>query len=218
MSASIGTDAKLDAPAYHRNIEPISAVFRDLLASRSGHALEVGCGSGQHAATFAGTFPDFEWWPGDPDPTRAASATAWGQAAGNINLHPGFVFDALTPSWPLGGAGQAPENVDLIYNFNVIHIAPWPVAEAIIGGAGRHLSPEGLLVFYGPFKLDGRHTAESNLRFDESLRGQDASWGIRDLGDVINVAERNGLRLMDRVTMPANNFTVVFAREDTGDA
>jgi hypothetical protein len=79
-------------------------------------------------------------------------------------------------------------------------------------GAGRVLSPGGLLLTYGPYRIGGRHTAPSNESFDAWLRERDPSWGVRDLEAVIEEAERNGLAFAEKVAMPANNFTLLFRR------
>ena len=55
-------------------------------------------------------------------------------------------------------------------------------------------------------------TAPSNLAFDESLKSRDPAWGIRDLADVTALAEAHGLKLAERIAMPANNLIVVFER------
>ncbi len=72
----------------------------------------------------------------------------------------------------------------------------------------------GILYLYGPYRIDGRHTAPSNEEFDANLRGQNAAWGIRDLGDVTALAARHGLTLAETVPMPANNLSVIFRRAE----
>ena len=67
-----------------------------------------------------------------------------------------------------------------------------------------------MLYLYGPFKRGGRHTAESNQRFDERLRGEDPRWGVRDLDDVIALATSAGFDAPQVVPMPANNLSLVF--------
>ena len=81
-----------------------------------------------------------------------------------------------------------------------------------MAGAGRVLPPRGVLYLYGPFKEDGRHTAPSNAAFDASLRAHNPDWGVRDLGEIADLARRNGLEFLARVPMPANNLSVVFRR------
>jgi hypothetical protein len=63
------------------------------------------------------------------------------------------------------------------------------------------------------FKENGVHTAPSNAAFDASLRARDPQWGVRDVGAVAALAERNGLALVERVAMPANNLSLVFQRQ-----
>ena len=99
-----------------------------------------------------------------------------------------------------------------VVNINMIHIAPWAACEALMAGAAHLLSPGDPLYLYGPFKRDGEHTAPSNAAFDARLLSEDASWGVRDLGDVERAANQAGLQLEEVVAMPANNFSVVFRR------
>jgi hypothetical protein len=79
-------------------------------------------------------------------------------------------------------------------------------------GAGELLPPGGVLVTYGPYRRDGRHTAPSNEAFDASLKERDPRWGVRDLEDVAATAKAAGLALEEIVPMPANNFTLVFRK------
>ena len=106
-------------------------------------------------------------------------------------------------------AGRA---ADAIVCNNIIHISPWAVTEGLMRGASRVLRSGGILFLYGPYKIDGRHTAPSNEEFDVSLRSRNAEWGIRDLDDVTALAAGHGLALVETVPMPANNFSVVFRR------
>jgi hypothetical protein len=80
-------------------------------------------------------------------------------------------------------------------------------------GAGRLLHPGGLLYLYGPYRLDGRHTAPSNAAFDADLRARNPGWGVRDLEAVAAEAETNGLALDRDIPMPANNLSLLFVRQ-----
>ena len=89
---------------------------------------------------------------------------------------------------------------------NVIHIAPWAVAEGLFAGAARHLAAGGRLFLYGPFQRDGVHNAPSNAAFDESLRSRNPEWGVRDTADLRTLARRRtGCRFVELVEMPSNN-------------
>jgi hypothetical protein len=107
---------------------------------------------------------------------------------------------------------SGPGPLAAVFCANVVHIAPWPVAEGLIGGSARHLRPDGRLILYGPFKRDGRHTAVSNAVFDTSLRAANADWGVRDVGEIEQLASRVGLALTETVEMPANNLMLCFVR------
>ena len=69
-----------------------------------------------------------------------------------------------------------------------------------------------MLVLYGPFKIDGEHTAPSNAAFDADLRRRDPSWGVRDRTEVVGEAAQRGLTLRACEAMPANNMTLGFER------
>jgi hypothetical protein len=79
-------------------------------------------------------------------------------------------------------------------------------------GAAALLPAGGVLFLYGPYRREGRHTAPSNEAFDADLRARHPQWGVRDLEAVAAQADRRGLALREVVPMPANNFSVVFAR------
>ena len=77
-------------------------------------------------------------------------------------------------------------------------------------GAGAMLKAGAPLITYGPYRIDGAHTAESNARFDASLRGRDPAWGLRDVEAVLAMASNSGLALEEQTAMPANNLMLVF--------
>ncbi|GIK79391.1 MAG: DUF938 domain-containing protein [Pseudorhodoplanes sp.] len=209
----IEAEGRLDAPAFHRNHEPIWAVLAPYLADARGHVLEAGSGTGQHVVTFAKKSPQLVWWPSDYEARHLRSIEAWRAQAGCDNVRPARFIDLAAPGWGLGDA-DTDELHDLtaIFCANVIHISPWPVAEGLFAQAYGRLRPDGRLFLYGPFKRDGEHTAPSNTAFDASLRAQDPQWGIRDLADVAALAKASGLALEKTEPMPANNLTLVFVR------
>jgi len=91
---------------------------------------------------------------------------------------------------------------------NMIHIAPWSAAEALMRGAGRALPAGGVLFLYGPYRRAGRHTAPSNEAFDRDLRQRNPKWGVRDLEQVAELAAGSGLNLSRIIEMPANNLSL----------
>jgi hypothetical protein len=128
-------------------------------------------------------------------------------------------IDLSDPAWcPELHDGSGPGPLLAVFCANVIHIAPWRVAEGLFAGAGRYLRADGRLFLYGPFKRDGKHTALSNAVFDTSLRERDAEWGVRDIVEVEKLADGVGLVLVETVEMPANNLILAFGRSKKGDS
>ena len=194
----------LHAAATDRNREPILEVLRRVLPP-TGLVLEIASGTGQHVAFFARALPALRWQPSDPAPAHRESIGAWVAAAAAGNVAAPLALDVEGWPWPVTGA-------DAILNINLIHIAPWSATEALLRGAARLLPPAGPLFLYGPFKRNGQHTADSNQRFDERLRGDDPRWGVRDVTEVEAVATSAGFGPPDVVTMPANNLSLIFRR------
>lgn len=81
-----------------------------------------------------------------------------------------------------------------------------------MAGAARILGPGAPLYLYGPYRVNGEHTAPSNADFDQVLRSRNPEWGVRDLDEVVALAAANGFTLERTVAMPANNLSVVFRR------
>jgi SAM-dependent methyltransferase len=195
---------KQEWPAPERNKQPILEVLRRVLPQR-GLVLEIASGSGQHAAFFARELPGLSWQPSDLDDENLASIAAWVAESGCANLRAPLRLDVTQADWSIA-------EVDAVFNANMIHIAPWECCEGLVRGVGRSLRDGGVFVLYGPFRLAGAHTSESNQRFDEGLRARDARWGVRDAETVIALAAEQGLVFVERVAMPANNQILVLRR------
>lgn len=196
------------SPAAERNQHAILDTLRRVLPPR-GHALEVASGTGQHAECFAQGLPGWTWQPTDLNPDMLpAMATRLAQAA-LTNVHPPLRLDVLAPPWT-----DRQPMFDALFCANMLHISPWATCAGLMRLAARHLAPGGVLVVYGPFLEVGVPTSPGNLAFDQSLRAQDPTWGVRHLNDVTEHAQRAGLRGPQRHAMPANNLLLVWAQPD----
>ncbi len=213
-------DSRQFAPATQRNREPILAVLLDVLPP-GGTVLEISSGTGEHAVFFAPQAVPRPWVPSDPNPVARASIVAWREHYPAANLYPPIALDVHDPVWPteqhplpeaLQGLDLMQHPIRAIVNINMIHIAPWSACLGLMAGAERLLPPDGILYLYGPFKQAGQHTAPSNATFDTSLQLQNPEWGVRNLEDVVAVAQTHHLTLMKTVSMPANNLSVIFRR------
>lgn len=193
------------APAAERNKTPILEVLREQLPA-DGLALEVACGTGQHADHFSAALPGLQWQPSDPDAAAVATTAARVAAANRQNLRPPLRLDVHDQPWPVA-------SFDALLCINLLHIAPWTATEALFSGAAAGLTARGVVVVYGPFRRSGEHTAPGNVAFDRQLRERNAAWGVRDIDAVDAVARGSGFYLTVIQPMPANNFCLVWRRE-----
>lgn len=197
--------------APERNKQPILDVLKRTLPARDSSTtnatksklLEIASGSGQHAVFFATQFPGWTWQPSDIDPDNLASIAAWVSETALPNLLPPIRLDVCDADWNV-------PRLNAVYCANMIHIAPWECCVGLIRGAGKYLAPNGHLIVYGPFRIHGEHTSESNATFDASLKSRNPAWGVRDLEAVSELAAQSGFTLTERIAMPANNQTLVF--------
>ena len=184
------------------NKEPILGVLRPLLTSRH-RVLEIGSGTGQHAAYFAAALPQLGWQTSDVVDNHPSIA-AWIDGVGNARAP--LVLDVDAGDWPT-------ETFEAVFSANTAHIMSWPSVENMFRGVARVLSPGGVFALYGPFNYDGAYTSEGNERFDHQLRTSGGGMGIRDSEAVIALAASAGMTLIADHDMPANNRILVFARD-----
>jgi SAM-dependent methyltransferase len=189
--------------ACERNKDPILDVLRVAFADRS-KVLEIGSGTGQHAAHFARHLPRLLWQPSDR-PENIAGIAAWRRDAAAPNLLAPIVLDIDDATWPDAGA-------DAVFTANTLHIVSWLHVQRLFERVGVLLPEAGALAVYGPFNYGGVHTAQSNARFDVMLRSRDPLSGIRDFEKVDELARENGMALVKDYAMPANNRTVVWRK------
>ena len=194
------------SPAADRNKQPIFDTLRRLL-SPSATVLEIASGTGQHAQHFASVCPSWVWQPTDASDAAALHAIDM-RCRGLSNVLPALRLDVLAPPWPVERA-----RYNAVYCANMLHISPWPTCAALMKGAASHLAAGGLLLLYGPFRIDGVATAPSNEAFDADLKARNPEWGLRSLADVKREAAARGLALQEVIALPANNLLVSFTPE-----
>jgi SAM-dependent methyltransferase len=195
---------KLHIAPAERNRGPILAVLRELLPERA-RAIEIGSGTGQHAAYFTAEWAGLTWQPTDASTTGLASVAAYRAESDATRLLEPLALDVTRDALP-------PGPWDAVFAANVIHIAPWEVSRALLREAAGALGPGGLLILYGPFRFSGAFTAQSNADFDARLRGSDPAWGVRDLDDLSREASPLGFARPRTFALPANNHVVAFRR------
>jgi Protein of unknown function (DUF938) len=199
-------DGKWSIPAAERNKDPILGVLARVLPSR-GLVLEVASGTGQHVMHFAEALSDLTWQPSDPDAELRESIALRIQEERRANVNWPIDLDVTKLPWPL-------QTADAVLAINLIHVAPWPATLALFEGAKALLSTQDVLFLYGPYRRFGRHTSQSNARFDLDLRTHNPEWGLRDLEAVSDLATDTGFILAETVQMPANNFSLILRRRE----
>ena len=197
-------DGRLASPSAQRNREAIAEVLAEVLP-HSGLVLEVGSGTGEHAVHFARVMPHLIWQPSERDNDCLRSISAWEAVEAQANVRQPLYLDVTDAQWPVMAA-------DAVICINMIHIAPWSVAQALLRGASRILPSGGLLCLYGPYRVAGKHTSASNRAFDTHLRAINSEWGVRDLDAVSNEARAFNVELERIFQMPANNLIAILRK------
>ena len=193
---------KPSSEACERNREPILAILRRVFADRR-HVLEIGSGTGQHAAYFAPALPHLTWQPSD----RAEylpGIRLWREEAQTPGLAEPIELDVDRPFPSL--------KADAVFSANTCHIMSWPQVERMFAAVGALLPAAGVLALYGPFHYGGKPTSPSNAEFDAWLRSRDPASGVRNFEEVRALAFRHGLALEEDNAMPANNRLLVFRK------
>jgi anion-transporting ArsA/GET3 family ATPase len=181
--------------ASERNRDPILAILKRVLRDRK-RVLEIGSGTGQHAAYFAPELPHLVWQASDVA-ENLPGIREWVSAPAPLELD-------VDKEWPV-------LDVDAAYSANTCHIMSWPQVERMFEQIGKIRSLRTFCL-YGPFNYGGKHTSESNARFDAMLRGRDPASGLRDFESINALAEAAGLTLQEDNAMPANNRLLVFGQ------
>lgn len=200
---------KQHAPSYERNKDAILAVLREVLPE-SGTVLEVGSGTGQHAAYFAAHLPHLMWQPTDLL-ENLPSIRAWRAAAGVPNLREPVELDLWARCWPV-------KRADAVVCINTVHIVAWEAVVNLVAGVGRLLAPGGVFYVYGAYRYADRPLEPSNEDFDRWLKARDPRSGVRDF-DAVNVLARDaGLVLRGDRAMPANNRSIWWTKGRGGES
>lgn len=195
--------------AGNRNRDPILSVFQDIFP-KSGAVLELASGAGNHVNYFAPHFRSLSFQPSDYDDEVFDSIMKKRAEAGNANILDPIKIDLTDPAtWP----SASDRLYEAIFVVNLFQVAPVSICDGIAQVAERVLTKEGFVAIYGPFKVDGDYTTESNAAFDqEILAPKVAAWGLKDVRDLESAAGKHNIALKKIVDMPANNFILLFGR------
>ncbi len=202
-------DNRLFFSATQRNRDCIGDVLSRII--KKGSVLEIGSGSGEHGVVFQKRFPGIIWQTSDPELMHRKSISSWIEYEElNKKMPQPLTLDVEIIPWeiPL----KLASSLQGIVNINMIHVAKWTSTVALFRESAKLLKNEQFLVLYGPFKIDNKHTSQSNYFFDNSLKMQNKLWGIRNLEEVTDEAKKNGFIQEEMIRMPANNFSIVYKK------
>jgi len=184
-----------------RNGVPILSVLRNEFAN-SMKVLEIGSGTGQHAAQFAKELPFLQWQTSDRNDNHDG-IRAWVNDSELANLLPPVSLDVLTSNVPAASC-------DAVFSSNTAHIMSIEAVQKLFEIVGNALTARGVFCLYGPFRQGGEFNTPSNAAFHKTLRLRSPEMGIRHLESLDDYARDNNMARVRLYAMPANNHIAVW--------
>jgi Protein of unknown function (DUF938) len=135
-------------PGWEHDRDALLAVLAKELRAPAT-VLEVGAGTGQHAAYFAANMPSIMWIPSEVDSNLVDSIAAWRMEAALPNLRSPLTVDTRESDW-------GTTVVSAIVAIDFVTSAPWPATVGLFGGAAKTLFPGGDLLVSGTI-ADDKH-------------------------------------------------------------
>ena len=200
---NIEGDGRLIAQSAVRNAEPIVELVKNT-AIKSGNALEIASGTGQHVVKLAAALPLLNWQPSDVDETRIKSIRCWSDDHHLTNLKPPCLLDATEEGWAADHYGQ-----DLILLVNLLHLISFEETKILVKEVSKALTPKGLSIIYGPFMRKGKLISKNDMDFHHSLINTDPDLGYKNDIDMLNLFREAGLVHLSTNKMPANNLAFI---------
>ncbi|WP_273509401.1 DUF938 domain-containing protein [Planktotalea frisia] len=201
-------DGRLVAPSASKNANALCQVLRDF-APKTGRAVELASGTGQHCVAFAKACPNLIWVPTDIDEARLASIAIYVSDAQLENLTLPVKLDATKAGW-----SASTGKLNLIVLVNLLHLISAEHARTAMDEVSQALAPGGMFLLYGPFKREGALISEGDARFHESLINADREIGYKDDTEILNWACDSGLVVDQILEMPANNLSFVIRKPE----
>lgn len=204
--ANYESDGRLNAPSAVRNAEPILELVRKTVI-KSGNALEIASGTGQHVVKLASALPLLNWQPSDVDESRLKSIRCWSSDQHLTNLKPPCLLDATVEGWATEHHDQ-----DLILLVNLLHLISTEETKILVKEMSKALASNGLSIIYGPFMRSGKLISKSDIEFHHSLINTDPDLGYKNDVDMLNLFDDAGLIHMSTKKMPANNLAFILQK------
>jgi len=191
------------SPAVERNKKYILEKLQSYYTGKPKKILEIGSGTGQHALYFTKKMPNLRWTATDKKES-IVDMNAWLNFASDKQVS----IQELT----LGSETKMNRHYDAIFSANVLHIISASKALDLFKLTDESIKTQGSIIFYGPFKFEGQHTAASNEDFDQWLKTRSQDSGVRDFEWVNENLIKLGFYLEHKYKMPANNHMLIFKK------
>ena len=204
--ANYESNGRLNAPSAARNAAPIVELVRKT-AIKSGKALEIASGTGQHIVQLASALPHLIWQPSDVDEDRIKSILCWSDDQHLANLNPPCFLDATAEGWAVEHHGQ-----DLILLVNLLHLISTKETKILVEEMSKALNSNGLSIIYGPFMRSGKLTSKNDMEFHQSLINTDPVLGYKNDVNMLNLFGEAGLIHLSTENMPANNLAFILQK------
>lgn len=201
---SMSVDQRRISPSSERNVAAIGDVLAKHFKTAS-RLLEIGSGTGQHAAGCIGRLPGLSWQPTDKLP-ESSSIAAWAAETD----HAERILAARRLDVSNVNDWKQLTNFDAAFTANTLHIMSWSSGQQMFQGVSKAMVHHGVLAVYGPFHDAGEPTSDGNRNFDAQLRADGGDMGIRDLQDVQAAAAQAGFLQIAHFAMPANNQMIIW--------
>ena len=200
-------DGRLFASSAEKNSDPIINLIKRIVP-KSGEALEIASGTGQHIVKLAMSLPNLSWTPSEIEGERLKSITAWIEGVNLLNIKPPLYLDATETGW----SERLPPS-DFILLVNLLHLISWNEAKTLIGELSKALQTNGIVLIYGPFMRNAQLTSEGDKSFHNSLVQADPDIGYKNDLDMLELFSNSGLLHLETVEMPANNLAIVLKKD-----
>ena len=195
---------KYHAESTRRNRNPILEVLKKEIEG-SKKLLEIGSGTGQHAAYFSKKMPQILWQTSDRS-INHESINYWIKRYNLKNL--------LLPLDIEIGVNEKNINdvFDCVFSSNTSHIMSLENVKRLFALVGKVLNKNGKFFLYGPFKINLEFTTKSNEDFHQKLKAENKLMGLRDIEELDNYAEENNMQNHAFYEMPANNYLSIWKK------
>lgn len=201
-----------------RNLPHLLAAHQPILSrSETRNCLELASGFLDHCSAYAGHHPGVRFWPTECDQYLVRFLHEATERSGRSNIAKPLKLDILDDVDWQRLRKDAASPFDVIIVTNLLNVTPWTVTQALFRQLAESADPilnrkNGILTVYCCLRVGGQFRSVADEKFNAELRGRSADFGIRDLDDVLALAEEAGLELQSQAALGGGtNLFLTFA-------